>query len=70
MPGGGACQLGQYDALEKISVLPVTNTDAVKTEQRLVKLLDGESVLAYRSDGTRDTIRFTKLLRTRLNDLY
>ncbi|MEW8692389.1 MAG: hypothetical protein AB2535_15065 [Candidatus Thiodiazotropha endolucinida] len=62
--------VGQYDALEKISALPVTNTDAVKTEQRLVKLLDGESVLAYRSDGTRDTIRFTKLLRTTLNDLY
>ncbi|MBT3012759.1 MAG: hypothetical protein KME41_13595 [Candidatus Thiodiazotropha sp. (ex Lucina pensylvanica)] len=51
-------------------MLPVTNTDAVKTERRLVKLLDGESVLAYRSDGTRDTIRFTKQLRTRLNDLY
>ncbi|MES9822927.1 MAG: hypothetical protein ABW127_00685 [Candidatus Thiodiazotropha endolucinida] len=62
--------VGQYEALEKISALPVTNTDAVKTEQRLVKLLDGESVLAYRSDGTRDTIRFTKLLRTTLNDLY
>ncbi|MCU7941180.1 MAG: hypothetical protein KZQ87_00730 [Candidatus Thiodiazotropha sp. (ex Cardiolucina cf. quadrata)] len=62
--------VGQYDALEKISALPVTNTDAVKTEQRLVKLLDGENVLAYRSDGTRDTIRFTKLLRTTLNDLY
>ncbi|MEW8051872.1 MAG: hypothetical protein AB2809_16020, partial [Candidatus Thiodiazotropha sp.] len=62
--------VGQYDALEKISALPVTNTDAFKTEQRLVKLLDCESVLAYRSDGTRDTIRFTKLLRTTLNDLY
>ncbi|WP_369160016.1 hypothetical protein [Candidatus Thiodiazotropha sp. LNASS1] len=62
--------VGQYDALEKISALPVTNADAVKTEQRLVELLDGESVLAYRSDGARDTQRFTKLLRTTLNDLY
>jgi hypothetical protein len=62
--------VGHYDALEKLYSQPVGNGDAADTEQRLVRLLDGESVLAYRGDSSSDTRRFTRLLRARLNDLY
>jgi hypothetical protein len=60
--------VGQYDVLEKLAVLPVTNAHAVDSEQHLVNLLQGEVVLAYRSGGVRDTKHFTKLLRARLNE--
>jgi ABC-type multidrug transport system fused ATPase/permease subunit len=62
--------IGQYEALEKLADLPVTNADAVDREQHLVNLLQGEVVLAYRSGGVRDTQHFTSLLRARLNELF
>ena len=62
--------VGQYDALEKLSAWSVAVEEAVDTEQRLAILLDGESVLAYHSDSSSDTRRFTRLLKARLNDLY
>jgi hypothetical protein len=57
--------VGQYDALEKLTALPVENRDVASIEQRLAKLLDGEEVLAYGSDMK----RFARLIRASLNQL-
>ncbi len=62
--------VGQYEALEMLSSLPAENRDSVATEQRLARLLDGESVLAYGADDPAQMRRFAKLLRAKLNDLY
>ncbi|MEJ2453500.1 MAG: hypothetical protein P8103_05020 [Candidatus Thiodiazotropha sp.] len=61
--------VGQYEALASLSSLTV-DSDAADTEQRLATLLDGESVLAYRGEGPPDMKRFSRLLRSKLNDLY
>ncbi len=60
--------VGQYEALERLSSLTV-DMDISETEQRLVTLLDGESVLAYRGEEPADMKRFSRLLKAKLNDL-
>ncbi|MEW8195917.1 MAG: hypothetical protein AB2793_19575, partial [Candidatus Thiodiazotropha sp.] len=62
--------VGQYDALETLSVLPAENRDAIAIGHRLATLLGGTSVLAYRGDTPQDMKRFAKLLRAELNELY
>ncbi len=56
--------VGHHDALQRLSTLP--SSKGSRTEQRLMALLDGRSVLTYRTGSATDTRRFSRLLKARL----
>ncbi|MET0027304.1 MAG: hypothetical protein ABW101_06670 [Candidatus Thiodiazotropha sp.] len=56
--------VGQHDAIQRLVTQPSGNGSG--TEQRLMALLDGASVLTYRTESTSDTRHFSRLLKARL----
>ncbi|MET0066498.1 MAG: hypothetical protein ABW076_09150 [Candidatus Thiodiazotropha sp.] len=60
--------VGHYDRLQSIATRLPGHGNDISAEQRLIELLDGRSVLAYRSDNPSDSRRFARLLKSRLND--
>ncbi len=61
--------VGQYDALMRLSTIPVGNTTNGSVEQRLAARLDGSKVLAYTGGKPRQMKRFARLLRASLDNL-
>jgi hypothetical protein len=59
--------VGQYEALNKMLQKYESNKTKSDMTRRLLQILDGETILAYRSDTPKELSKFSRLLRATLN---
>lgn len=62
--------VGQHEALDRMLQQYESLVNKGDMQQRLLQLLDDQTILAYRSDTSKEMSKFAKLLRATLNSLY
>jgi hypothetical protein len=62
--------VGEFEALDGMLRQNEDRLTKQDLQQRLLQVLDGQTILAYRSETPKEMERFAKLLRARLNSMY